>query len=108
MRIRFALLVPILLVAMGAVSVFAHQETHKGTVLAVEKAGVRVSVVDPKTKKAAPRLFEVDNETKVLRGDTVVTFTTAKIQKGEAISVTVDHDLAEELALVIRLGDAKS
>jgi hypothetical protein len=97
----------IALFALMVVPVLAHLETHKGTVIAVEKTGVRVSVVDPKTKKAAPRLFEVDAETKVLRGDAVVTFATAKIQKSEAISVTVDHDLAEELALVIRLNAPK-
>jgi hypothetical protein len=96
------------LLLIGVVPLRAHLETHKGTVIAVEKTGVRVSVVDPKTKKTSPRLFEVDAETKILRGDAVVTFATAKIQKGEAISVTVDHDLAEELALVIRLAPPKS
>lgn len=94
-------------VVVACVSVLAHQETHKGTVISVEKETVRVNVVDPKTKKVAPRDFLVDKETKILRDDVVVTFATAKITKGEAIAVTVDHDLAEELALVIRLGVTK-
>jgi hypothetical protein len=94
-------------VAVATVALFAHQETHKGTVIALEKAGIRVSVVDPKTKKAAPMLFEVDKETKVLRDDKPVTFEAAKIQKNETIAVTVDHDIDEYLALVIRVGTSK-
>ncbi len=92
---------------VAAVALFAHQETHKGTVIALEKVGVRVSVVDPKTKKTSPMLFEVDKETKVLRDDTPVTFEAAKIQKNETIAVTVDHDVDEHLALVIRVGTTK-
>jgi hypothetical protein len=92
---------------LASVSVFAHQETHKGTVISVEKDTVRVNVVDPKTKKTAPRAFIVDKETKILRDDAVVTFAAAKIRKDETISITVDHDLDEELALVIRLGVTK-
>lgn len=94
-------------VVVACVSVLAHQETHKGTVISVEKETVRVNVVDPKTKKVAPRNFVVDNETKILRDDVVVTFAAAKIRKDEAIAVTVDHDLDEDLALVIRLGVTK-
>lgn len=106
MRTRI-LCLSLALVSLIAVSVLAHQETHKGTVIAVTKAGVQVNVVDPKTKKAAPRAFDVDKETKVLRDDKVVAFADAKIVKGEAIAVTVDHDVDEELALVIRLGTTK-
>jgi hypothetical protein len=95
----------LLLIATAAL--FAHQETHKGTVIALEKAGVRVSVVDPKTKKTSPMLFEVDKDTKVLRDDKPVTFEEAKIQKNESIAVTVDHDVDEYLALVIRVGTTK-
>jgi hypothetical protein len=94
-------------VLVGAVSVLAHQETHKGTVISVEKDTVRVNVLNPKTKKTAPQNFIVDKKTKILRDNAVVTFAAAKIKKDEAIAVTVDHDLDEELALVIRLGVTK-
>jgi Holliday junction resolvase len=90
-------------VAAASVLALAHQETFKGKVIAVEQAGVRVNVVDPKTKKETPTTFEVDAETKVLRGDALVTFAGAKIQRNENIAVTVDHDLDVGLALVIRL-----
>lgn len=95
------------IVVMAAVTLAAHNITFKGTALEVSKTSVRVNVVDAKTKKVAPMVFVVDEGTKVLRDDVVVKFAEAKIQKGEPISVTVDHDLDEELAQVIRLGKTK-
>jgi hypothetical protein len=94
-------------VCLASLSVLAHQETHKGKVLSIDKTDIRVNVVDPKTKKTAPRTFVTDAETKILRGDKVVTWAAAKIQVNENIAITVDHDLAEELALVIRLDPVK-
>jgi hypothetical protein len=107
MKIRIVLLCLLLMSFVAVQPVVAHEETHKGTVIALEKSGVRVNVVDPKTKKTEVRVFDIDAETKILRGDTVLTLAAAKIQKGEAIAVTVNHDLDEQLALVVRLGAAK-
>ena len=95
------------IVALAGVTLSAHLITSKGTVIAVEKEAVKVNVVDPETKKSTVRTFFVGGETKVLRGDKVVKFADAKIQKGESITVTVDHDLDEDLAYIIRLGAAK-
>ena len=95
------------IVGLATVTVFAHLITSKGTVTAVEKASVKVAVVDPESKKVTPRTFIVDEETKVLRDDKRVKFADAKIQKGESITVTVDHDLDEDLAQTIRLGTTK-
>ena len=95
----------IVLVATATLS--AHLITFKGTVVEVEKEAVKVNVVDPETKKTTMRTFFVGAETKVLRGDVVVKFAAAKIQKSENITVTVDHDLDEDLAYIIRLGAAK-
>ena len=89
------------------VSLSAHLITSKGTVTAVEKDAVKVDVVDPETKKVTARKFLVDEETKVLRDDKLVKFADAKIVKGETITVTVDHDLDEDLAHTIRLGTTK-
>ena len=89
------------------VSLSAHLITSKGTVTAVEKEAVKVDVVDPETKKVTARKFIVDEETKVLRDDKLVKFADAKIQKGENITITVDHDLDEDLAQTIRLGTTK-
>ena len=106
MRARAVLLSSAIIAAL-TVSLLAHQQTFKGKVLSVAGTNVEVSVVDPKTKKEEPHTFKTDAETKVLRGDAVVTFANAKIRKGENISVTVDHDLDIALALVIRLDAAK-
>jgi hypothetical protein len=87
-------------------SVFAHEVTYRGKVVLADKAVVKVAVVDAKTKKPVDITFKIDKETKVLRGDKVVAFADARIEKGESIAVTVDHDLDENLALVVRV-DAK-
>jgi hypothetical protein len=95
------------IIAAVTVSLLAHQQTFKGKVLSVAGTSVEVNVLDPKTTKEELHTFKIDAETKVLRGDAVVTFANAKIRKGENISVTVDHDLDIALALVIRLDAAK-
>jgi len=87
---------------LGA-SVAAHQVTYKGTVVSTDKMTVKVTVVDEKTKKPMDITFKIDKDTKILRGDKVVTLAEARIQKDEKIAVTTDHDLDEDLALVVRL-----
>ncbi|MDQ3070592.1 MAG: hypothetical protein M3R55_12805 [Acidobacteriota bacterium] len=94
-------------VSIASVAVMAHQETFKGKVLSIEKTSVRVNVVDPKTRKATPKTFKTGAKTKMLRGDTVVTWAAAKIRADENIAVTVDHDADVSMALVIRLDAAK-
>jgi maltose-binding protein MalE len=94
-------------IAVASVSLLAHQETFKGTVIAAESASVRVNVVDPKSKAETPRTFTINAQTRVLRGDAVVTLANAKIQANENISVTVDHDVDVNRALVIRLDAAR-
>jgi len=88
-------------------ALLAHQVTFKGTVVAVEKETVRVTVVDEKTKKPVVMKFDFDKETKILRGDKRVTIAEARIEKNEKIAVTIDHDVDETLALVIRLDPRK-
>jgi hypothetical protein len=94
-------------IAVASVSLLAHQETFRGTVVAAEAASVRVNVVDPKTKAESLKTFTISAETKVLRGDAVVTLANARIRASENISVTVDHDIDVNRALVIRLDAAR-
>jgi hypothetical protein len=96
-----------IVLAMTTAAVLAHQVTYKGTVMALDKESVRVTVVDEKTKKAAAMKFDFDKETKILRGDKRVTIAEAQIVKGEKIAVTIDHDVDETLAIVIRLDEKK-
>jgi hypothetical protein len=89
-------------------SVVAHQVTYKGTVIAVtvtapDEASVRVRVVNPETQRALALTFMVDDETKILRGDTLVTLAQARIRPEENIAVTINDDLDDMFALVIRL-----
>lgn len=104
--LRIPALVAIVL-AMTTAAVLAHQVTYKGTVIALEKESVRVTVVDDKTKKPVDMKFDFDKETKILRGDKRVTVAEARIVKGDKIAVTIDHDVDETLAIVIRLDEKK-
>jgi hypothetical protein len=95
-----------LVFCLVAAPAIAHEITFKGTVVSVESAKslkVTVTVVDEKTKKPKPMVFEIDDETKILRGTVAVKLADAHIQKGESISVTVDHELSETLAAVVKL-----
>lgn len=93
--------------AVASATVIAHEETYKGTVISVETAKIRVTVIDDTTKKESAMEFGVTAKTKVLRGDKLVAFKEAKIQKDERVAVTVNHDVAGNDATVIRLAAAK-
>jgi hypothetical protein len=106
MKRVLASIVAILLVGLAAAAVVAHEVTYKGTVVTVEPGKiikVKVDVLNPETRKVAPMTFEIDDETKVLRGDVVVKFTDVKIDKGEQIAVTINNDDSLTLANVVRL-----
>jgi hypothetical protein len=93
-------------VCIFGATLLAHEVTFKGTVISFTDTTIKVMVVDEKTKKPAPKSFDFDKETKILRGDKVVTFADARIQKDEKVAVTIDHDADETFAIVIKL-DAK-
>lgn len=97
------LVLAVMVMVGAAAQLLAHDETFKGTVIAVEAGKVRVSVIDEKTKKTSSMEFKVTDKTKVLRGDTVVKFAEARITKDERIAVTVNHDESMTDATVIRL-----
>jgi len=97
------LCVGVYLLAGTVAPLLAHEETFLGTVAAVAASSVRVNVVDAKTKTETPQEFVVGPRTKVYRGDAVVSFTEARIQKDERIAVTIDHDAAAHAATVIKL-----
>jgi hypothetical protein len=103
MRILNTLGVVAIAVCLTGTPLAAHQITFKGTVVSVDKASVKVTVVDEKTKKPVQKSFDFDKETKILRGDKLVSIEHARIVKGEKIAVTIDHDIDETLAIVIRL-----
>jgi hypothetical protein len=103
MRSRTLAALAVLLVSLGTVVLLAHEVTYKGTVVSADAASLNVSVINQKTRKPEVMRFDVDKDTKFLRGEKLVTFTEARIQKNESISVTVNLDDAEDYAQVVRL-----
>jgi hypothetical protein len=104
------LVIGAMLVCLAGASVLAHEVTYKGTVVSIRTGTivkVTVNVVNEKTKKATVMTFDVDDETKILRGDVVVTFAASDIHKDEAIAVTVNLDDSATAADVIRLAAKK-
>lgn len=92
-----------LVVPAGAV-VFAHDVLYPGTVLTVEAERLQVKTVDPDTKEALTLWFAVTEDTRVKRGDRIVTYAEAKIAKDERIVVVVNHDAeARNVATELRL-----
>jgi hypothetical protein len=89
--------------ALGTTVVLAHKVTFKGTVVSATATGIKVTVVDEKTKKPSTMAFDMDKETEIFRGAKKVTFAEAKIQAGDSVSVTVDHDTDETLALTVKV-----
>jgi hypothetical protein len=96
-----------LLLSLASAPLLAHEFTFKGTVVSAAPTSVKVTVIDEKTKKPKVMAFEIDKQTKILRGDKLVTFAEAAIQKDEPIAVTVNLDDGEDLANVIRLAVKK-
>ena len=108
-----------LLAAVGLVIltalVSAHEVTHNGTVVALKTAKyaqpnggsrevreLEVSVVDPKTKKVANRVFTITDKTKITRAGKAVTVATVTAQKDEKVAVVVDHDKPGDEAIQVR------
>ena len=103
-RIAVAVLSAVLVSLAGAVA-HAHEVVYTGTVVTVEVARFEVDVIDEDTKirNGTVMTFTVTDTTKVLRGDTRVSFADAHIQKDERVAVIVDHDDGGSEALEIRL-----
>lgn len=91
--------------------VLAHDVLYPGTVLNVEPERLQVRTIDAETKKDLTLWFAVTQDTRVKRGDRIVTYAAAKIAKDERIVVVVNHDaegtnVATELRLAATSGVA--
>ncbi|MEO7191279.1 MAG: hypothetical protein ABI051_09500 [Vicinamibacterales bacterium] len=104
LRAAAVLMLATALVTATAVTVWAHEVTYQGTVLAVEAGRIEVNSIDATSKKELPVWFAVNKTTKVKRGAQVLTYAAAQITKGERIVIIVDHDAETKmLAAEIRL-----
>jgi hypothetical protein len=113
----------LLAVAFGLAShsiLSAHQVTHQGTVVALKTAKyaqpnggsrevreLEVTVVDPKTKKAANRVFTITDKTRLLRAGKPIKAVDVTAQKDEKVAVVVDHDKPGDEAIEVRFEAAK-
>ena len=76
--------------ASSLAAVHAHEITFKGTVVKVEGSRIEVDTVDDKAQHKR-MWFAVTDQTKVLRGDRVVSIADARIELKERIVIVVDH-----------------
>jgi hypothetical protein len=90
--------------AMMAVAAYAQEVTYLGTVVTVEPARLQVRTSDEKTKEDEVKWFAIDKDTRVKRGDEIVSLTTARITPGERVAVIVDPAAKTTTAKEIRLG----
>jgi hypothetical protein len=94
----------------------AHEVTHKGTAVALKTASyaqpggparevqeLEVTVVDAKTKKPSNRVFTITEKTRVMLDGKRIKATDVKVQKGDEVTVVVDHDKPGDEAIEVRL-----
>jgi len=94
-----------LLALVASTIVGAHPMNYQGTVISAGPAKLAIKTIDEKTKKESTVTFTIDRNTKVKRGDRLVSYADAKIVANERIVVIVDMDAATKMvAEEIRLG----
>lgn len=94
-------------VTLAPLAAVAHDVLYPGTVLTIEAARIEVNTIDQETKKQTPMWFEIDADTKVKRGETLVPYAKAQIRKDERIVVVVNHDDGGTAATELRLAPAR-
>ena len=98
-----------MLAGLTVIATTAHEVRYEGTVAAVEPnrysaadgilARLEVNVRDRKR----PMVFDITQYTRLWRGNSPVTFATARIQKDEPVTVTFSDEEADKGALEVRL-----
>ncbi len=78
------------MVAVGVAVVAAKPATFKGTVEAIEKTRVQVTLADAKAGDAG-MWFDVTDKTKVTRADTHETFNAITVKVGESVTIVVNE-----------------
>ena len=114
-RVGVTVLATIALFGLAA-AVSAHEVTYSGTVVAMETAKyaqpdgstsevqeLEVTYIDEATKKPAEKVFTINGETRLFRGDKSVSVGEAAFQKGEKVEVVINHDNPGDVALEVRL-----
>ena len=99
-------------IILAASSVFpttAHEVTYKGTVVSIElnryaaSDGVLARLEVRVGDRARTMTFDITQYTRLLRGNSTVSFAAARIQKDEAVAVRFSDEEADKGALEVRL-----
>lgn len=94
-------------------AIVAHEVTYKGTVAAVEpnpyvaSDGVLARLEVKVSDRKRTMVFDVTQSTKLWRGNSMVPFAAAYIEKDEPVAVTINHEEPDAGALEIRLAAQK-
>lgn len=98
---------------LAATTILAHEVTYEGTVAAIRpnpyavSSGIIATLEVKVSDLKRPMVFDITQKTRLLRGDSAVSFAEARIKKDEPVAVTVNHDEPDEGALEIRLAAQK-
>jgi precorrin-4 methylase len=114
-RVGIVTLAAVALIGFAAVS-SAHEVTYSGTVVAMETAKyaqpdgssqdvqeLEVTYIDETTKKPVQKVFTINSDTRLLRGDESVNLADAALEKGAKVEVVINHDTPGDIALEVRL-----
>ena len=88
--LRLAAVVIAAAIGTVAVTVGAHEVIVRGTVAAIEKTRVQIKTGEEKADQT-PQWYPIDSETKIKRGEKIVTFEQARIKVNERAVVILDH-----------------
>ena len=93
--------------------IVAHEVTYEGTVAALKpnpysaSSGVLARLELKVEGRQRTMVFDITQNTRLWRGNSTVSFATARIEKDEPAAVTINHDEPDTGALEIRLGAGK-
>ena len=88
--LRFAAIVVAGIICAVTITVSAHEVIVRGTVAAIEKTRVQIKTGEEKPDQT-PQWYPIDSETKIKRGERIVTFEQARIKVNERAVVILDH-----------------
>jgi hypothetical protein len=88
---RFLRLAGFAIVALVlSATLLAHEVIVRGTVAAIEKTRVQIKTGEEKPDQA-PQWYPIDSETRIKRGEKIVTFDSARIKVNERAVIILDH-----------------
>lgn len=99
----------LVLVASFVLPTTAHEVTYKGTVVSIQlnryaaSDGILARLEVKVSEGARTRVFEITEHSKLWRGSSPVPLAAVRIQRDEAVAVTLSDEEADKGALEIRL-----